>query len=110
MTWRTAFLTFLLATIVVAQEPTEHRDDKFQDDPHARCLRPEVVEFYGDNNGSTHPCSCHQTCANSTDENGEVVSQHAREDSTCAMYCSSQRCGCHPDSDVCEVPMPSPAR
>lgn len=103
---RTALLTLLLAAIVMAQEPQERRDDKWKDDPHARCMRPEVVEYYGDNNGSTHACSCHQTCAPVTNEDGAVVGERAREDSSCQMYCSAQRCSCHHDEDACAAPMP----
>jgi hypothetical protein len=89
----------LLMTVLVslaAQEP-EHRDDKYQEDPHARCMRPEVVEFYPANK-SLHACSCHQTCILAGTPDAYVA-----EDSQCSMYCSKQRCGCHSDENVCEL-------
>jgi hypothetical protein len=88
-------LIVLVALVGLAAQEPEHRDDKYREDPHARCMRPEVVEFYPENK-SLHACSCHQTCAYEGTEN-----QYVQEDPKCSMYCSSQRCGCHHDENPC---------
>jgi hypothetical protein len=93
------WLVVVIAVLSIAAQEPEHRDDKYKEDPHARCMRPEVVELYGPANGSLHACSCHQICHNPGTEE-----QWVQEDSACAMYCSAQRCGCHPDSNPCEGP------
>jgi hypothetical protein len=81
----------MLALSVWAQQP-EHRDDKYQNDPHAFCRRgPEDA---GD--PSAHSCACAMVCA--PDANGRAVQQ---ETSSCSMYCSKQRCTCHAD-EACE--------
>ena len=91
----------LLAATLLAQDTPdqgEYRHDKYASDPHARCMRPEVVEFYGPDNPSLHACSCHQTCVNPGEE-----SQYVAEDPTCELFCSKSHCGCHPDESVCPL-------
>lgn len=98
-------LIILLALVAIAAQEPEHRDDKYKEDPHARCMRPEVVELYGPTNPSLHACSCHQTCIV-----GDAGESWVQEDSACSMYCSKQRCGCHVDEDVCAGPHVEPGK
>jgi hypothetical protein len=88
----------LVAAGMGAQTP-EYRHDKYKDDPHARCMRPEAVEMYGKENPSLHPCTCHETCATQAD--GTRI---PTEDPKCELYCTKQRCGCHVDEEACDVP------
>lgn len=67
------------------QAQPEHRDDKYQDDPHAFCYK-------GNDDGSAHACACTMVCG--PDVNGNAVQQ---ETTACSMYCSKQRCVCHAD-------------
>lgn len=82
----------------------EHRDDAYMEDPHARCMRPEVVAYYGNDDPSIHSCTCHLVCV-SHDNNSDGVVDYSDqgETQTCALYCSKQRCACHPD-DPCNRP------
>lgn len=98
-------LILLVSVVAAAQDPERPRHDKYRDDPHARCMRPEVVEHYGPDNPSLHPCECHQTCV--TSDTGE---QWVQEDANCQLYCTKERCGCHPDEDACPAPMPEPRK
>jgi hypothetical protein len=98
------WLVVLVALLSIAAQEPEHRDDKFKEDPHARCMRPEVVEFYPENK-SLHACSCHQTCIV-----GDAGESWVQEDSACSMYCSKQRCNCHPDSNPCDGPHVEPGK
>ena len=95
----------LLVMALQDPEPPRPRHDQYRDDPHARCMRPEVVKMYGPDDPSMHACECHQTCV--TMETGE---SYVAEDSNCQLYCTKERCGCHTDEDACPAPVPEPKR
>lgn len=95
---------FLMVSVLAAQDSPdqgEYRHDKYASDPHARCMRPEVVEFYGPDNPSLHACSCHQTCV--APQADEEFEPYVREDQACELYCTKARCACHPDESVCPI-------
>ena len=95
-------LILLVSVVFAAQDPEQpRRHDKYADDPDSRCMRPEVVEFYGPDNPHLHPCNCHQTCV--IPDDGEP---YVQEDSTCEHFCSKSHCGCNEDSTACPAPMP----
>ncbi len=81
----------VLALMTMQQQP-DRRDDKYKDDPHAYC-------YPGPERGSAHNCTCVMVCG--PDATGTPVQM---ETTSCAMYCSRQRCVCH-----AEEPCPGPA-
>lgn len=104
---RTFLLFATLGLTLTAQEPTP-RHDKYRDDPHARCMRPEVVAYYGADDPSMHACSCHLVCT-LHDDNADGVTDRGEQGETqeCELWCTKSRCGCHPD-DPCNSPQIDP--
>ena len=91
-------LCLLAAATLVAQEPTEPpRHDKYKDDPGAYCLPSAPVE--SDKHG--HECHCELMCI----DNGQGE-QMPRESNTCELYCTHERCACHPDNPCASEPHP----
>lgn len=95
-------MKYLLVLVFVAlgftAQDQEPRHDKFKDDPNARCFYSPEGTPYPDY-PSMHPCACHQTCVTQADG-----SRLPAEDPKCELYCTKQRCACHVDEDVCDVP------
>jgi hypothetical protein len=91
----------LFMLLMVSAQEQEYRHDKYKDDPHARCMRPEVVEMYGKAHPSMHACSCHQSCAYPG-----TADQYVLEDPKCELYCTKARCGCHADENICATEVP----
>lgn len=92
--------SYPLLSMPVGYQPPEieHRDDKYKDDPNARCVIPEVADFY--KNPSTHACTCHTPDCEVTPDGINYWYDH-----TCELSCSPKRCACHPDNDTCGAPM-----
>lgn len=96
-----AILLALTVSLVAMQDdsqPPEHRDDKYMDDPHAVCMRPEVKEYYDKDNPSVHACTCKTVCI--TQGDGSSFESMSRD---CALDCTKTRCGCHPDENACAM-------
>ena len=88
------WMLILVALLAIQQPEPERRDDKYKDDPHAFC-------YPGPERGSAHNCTCAMVCG--PDATGTLVQQ---ETTSCAMYCSKQRCSCHAE-DPCIGPDPA---
>ena len=68
------------------------------DDPHARCMRPEVIKKFGPTDLHLHPCACHRTCVTPPEGEGQP---YVAEDHSCTLWCRMAACLCEPDSNPC---------
>lgn len=87
---------FVLATL---QDPPP-RHDKYRDDPQAACVKPEIAAYY--HRPSLHACTCKLMCVDHYDSDGTKYSDQG-ENQECEMYCTKERCACHPE-EPCDAP------
>ena len=94
---RNLLLVLLVSGTVLAQD----QPARPHDDPHARCMRPEVIDKFGPTTLHLHPCQCHATCVRP-----DGGTPYVAEDTSCTLWCRKSACLCEPDSNPCAEEVP----